>query len=259
MNAIDTHCHLSHSRLCHDVAGVLARAAAAGVGACICASGDLREAQSSLALARRHVNVFATAGVHPHEAKSFTGETLDALEQLLADPQVVALGEIGLDYFHDLSPRPAQQEAFAAQLHLAQRTGSPIVIHTRDAFDDTMAILRASGTEGSKVIFHSFTEGPDQARAALDFGAAVSFSGIVTFRRSDALRDAAALVPDDRLLLETDAPYLTPEPVRKLSPNEPALIVHTLACLAQLRHADPGALADAAAANAIRLFALPEE
>lgn len=259
MNLIDTHCHLSHSRLCHEVSEVLSRAAAAGVSACICASGDLREAQASLAIARRHPHVYATAGVHPHEAKNLAPETLAALDELLGDPLVVALGEIGLDYFHDLSPRPVQREAFAAQLALARRAGATIVVHTREAFDDTMDILRTSGVEGVKVIFHSFTEGPAQIRRALDFGAAVSFSGIVTFARSDALREAVALVPDDRILVETDAPYLSPEPVRKHSPNEPALIVHTLACLAQVRHADPAALADATRANALRLFALPEE
>ena len=259
MNLIDTHCHLAHPRLCHEVGAVLARAAAAGVGACICASGDLREAQASLALARRHANVYATAGVHPHEAKDFTPETAAAIEQLLGDPLVVALGEIGLDYFHDFSPRPVQREAFAEQLALARRTGATVVVHTREAFDDTMAILRAAGVEGSKVIFHSFTEGPAQARAALDFGGAISFSGIVTFARSQALREAAALVPGDRILVETDAPYLSPEPVRKHSPNEPALIVHTVACLARARNATPEDLADATRANAMRLFALPEE
>jgi TatD DNase family protein len=181
------------------------------------------------------------------------------LEELAGDPRVVALGEMGLDYFRDLSPRPVQRQVFAEQLALARRIGKPVVVHMRDAFDDTMAILRESGVSGSKVVFHSFTEGPDQGRQALDFGATIGFSGIVTFQHSHSLRAAAAIVPDDRILIETDSPYLSPEPVRGSKPNEPANVVHVAAALAALRSVSLEGLAERTTANAVQFFLLPEE
>lgn len=258
MNLIDTHCHLSHRDLHGALDDVLARAAAAGVTRVICAAGDLRESAASLALARRRPNLFALAGLHPHEAKDFSPETPAALEALLADPLVVALGEIGLDYFHDHSPRPVQREVFAAQLALARRAGKPVVVHSRDAFDDTLAVLRESGLAGSKILFHSFSEGPEQARRALDLGACLAFSGMVTFKGKDLLRASALLVPADRLLIETDSPYLSPEPLRGRFPNEPARVLHVATALASLRNQPIDLLASQTTAAASAFFSLPD-
>lgn len=256
LQLIDTHCHLAHGRLRQQVAAVLERARAAGLVACVCASGDLRESWEGLALSREHAQVFFTAGVHPHEAKNVGEGYVSALEQLAAETKNVGVGEIGLDYHYDFSPRAAQQRVFAEQLALAARLGKVVVVHTREAFADTMAILKASGVDGGRVVFHSFTEGPAEARAVLDFGATVSFSGIVTFKQADLLRQSAAIVPDDRILVETDAPYLSPEPVRKMKTNEPANVAHVAACLAAIRGVPAEQFARITSANAARFFGL---
>jgi TatD DNase family protein len=286
MQLIDTHCHLAHGRLLADVQAVLARGRTAGLAAFICAAADIAESRAALGLAHREKDVFCTAGVHPHEAKSCgqsegedegkmpsphpAGETpaiheggtpsphyLRQIEQLCADGRNVAIGEIGLDYHYDFSPRPDQRRVFAEQLDLARRLGKPVVVHTREAFDDTLAIIAESGLDGRRIVFHSFTETPGRARLALDLGATLSFSGIVTFAKSTDLQQAAALVPADRLLVETDAPYLSPEPVRKLRTNEPANVLHVANFLARLRNISPQELAQQTTANALRFFALP--
>jgi TatD DNase family protein len=178
------------------------------------------------------------------------------MEELLRRPGVVAVGEIGLDYHYNFSPPDAQRRVFAAQLEVARRAGLPVVIHTRAAFDETLAILADSGFPGSRIVFHSFTEGEEQAAHAVALGALVSFSGIVTFKKTDALRQASLVVPDDRLLVETDAPYLSPEPVRGMKTNEPANVAHVLACLAAVRGCPPESLAARTTANAIAFFGL---
>ena len=256
MKLIDTHCHLADGKLMQDAAAVLQRAGDSGVAGVICAAGDLREAEKAVQLARRFENVFCMAGVHPHEAKSAPPTYIEQIEQLLAEKKCVALGEIGLDYHYDFSPRDVQRRVFAEQLALTGRVAVPVVIHTREAFKDTMSILSESGVEGSRVIFHSFTGGPAEAREVLDFGATLSFSGIATFSKSDPIRAAAVLAPDDRILIETDSPYLSPEPVRKMKINEPANVVHVARSLAELRRVDPETFAAQTTANAIRVFHL---
>jgi len=232
---IDTHCHLTHGRLLPGVEAVLDRARQAGLVAIVCATGDLAESRAALGLAHRHADVYALAGVHPHEAKDAPADLCDRLRELAGDARNVGIGEIGLDYHYDFSPRPDQQRVFAEQLALAGELGKTIVIHTREAWADTLALIQGSGVDGSRVIFHSYTEGPQAARQALDLGAAISFSGIVTFKNSLALQETARLVPADRILVETDAPYLAPEPVRKIRTNEPANVAHVAAFLAALR------------------------
>jgi TatD DNase family protein len=257
MRLIDTHCHLTHGRLRPQIAAVLERARQAGVTAVVCAAADLAESHEAAALAGREDDVYCLAGVHPHEAKSAAVDYLAQIERLAADPKNVAIGEIGLDYHYDFSPRDAQRRVFAEQLDLARRIGKPVVVHTREAFEDTMAILKSSGADGRRVVFHSFTEGPAGAATALDLGATISFSGIVTFRNATDLQAAAALVPDDRLLIETDAPFLSPEPLRSMRTNEPANVAHVATFLAALRHSAPEAVAELAAASAERFFGLP--
>jgi len=256
MRLIDTHCHLAHGRLRQNLDDVLQRARAAGVVACICAAGNLHEARTALGLARTHEGVYFTAGVHPHDAKDAGEGYLEALAQLCAEGRNVAVGEIGLDYHYDFSPRDVQQRVFAEQLACAREIGKVIVIHTREAFEDTLAILAESGVDCGRVVFHSFTGGVDDGRRALETGAAISFSGIATFKRADELRKLAAVVPDERILIETDSPYLSPEPVRKMRTNEPANVAHVAACLAAVRGTTPDALAELTTQNAARLFDL---
>ncbi len=256
MELIDTHCHLAHGRLRQDVPAALARARQAGVTNIICAASDLVEAKTCLGLTREHEGLHFTAGVHPHEAKNAGEGYLDELQRLAAEPRCVAVGEIGLDYHYDFSPRDVQRRVFSEQIALAGRVGKTIVIHTREAFEDTMAIIASAGADGGRIVFHSFTEGPDMGRRVLDIGAAISFSGIVTFKNSDELRRTAALVPDDRLLIETDAPYLSPEPVRKMKTNEPANVAHVAAALAAARGTTVEAIAEITTRNAKRVFAL---
>lgn len=258
MDLIDSHCHLCHGRLYQQADEVLARAAEAGARQVVCAAADLHESKTALALARRRENVFCLAGVHPHEAKDAPDGYLHVLEDMLADEACVALGEIGLDYHYDFSPREDQRRVFAEQLALAGRLACLIVIHTREAFDDTLAILREAGAGGERLVFHSCTEGRDNLRHILDLGATVSFSGIVTFKKADDLRASARLVPADRMLVETDAPYLSPEPVRKDKTNEPANVAHVAACLARVRQTPPEELARQTSANARLLFGLPD-
>jgi TatD DNase family protein len=253
---IDTHCHLAHGRLAGQLPAVLARAQEAGVVAMVCASADLEESRRAQQLAHRCANVTFTAGLHPHEAKDAGEGYLAALETLVSDPRCVALGECGLDYHYDLSPRPLQQRVLGEQLDLARRLGKRVVIHMRQALADTLAIVRASGLDARDIVFHSFTEPLPGAQAVLDSGAMIGLSGIVTFAQSAPLRRLAAAVPGDRLLIETDSPYLAPEPVRRMKTNEPANVVHVAACLASARGVPCPELADLTTGNAQRFFGL---
>ena len=253
---IDTHCHLTHPRLAGHVQAVLDRAERAGVVAVVCASADLAESARAQQLAHRHGNVCFTAGLHPHDARTAEAYYLAVLEGLAGDARCVAVGECGLDYHHDLSPRDTQRRVFAEQLDLARRIGRNVVIHMREALDDTLAIVRNSGIDAGRIVFHSFTEPLPGAQAVLDGGAMIGLSGIVTFANSEPLRQLAAAVPDDRLMIETDSPYLSPEPVRKTKTNEPANVVHVAACLAGARGVSVEAIAELTTANARRFFGL---
>ena len=261
---IDSHCHLTDTRLRGDIDGVLARAAAAGVTRLICAAGTVGESRQALVLARRYGNVWFTAGLQPHDAKDAdapvgedTGpDYLAALERLAGEARNVAVGEIGLDYHYDHSPREVQRRVFVEQLALARRLGKPVVVHTREAFDDTLAILRDSGVDATRVVLHCCTEPAENVRRGLDLGVLVSFSGIVTFKNTAYLRQSAAIVPAERLLIETDAPWCSPVPVRDIRTNEPAHVAHVAACLAAVRGTDVATIASATTANAVRLFGL---
>jgi len=258
MNLIDTHCHLAGGRLRQEVSAVLDRAAAAGVGTVICASAAVNEAQAAAGLARAHPDVFFTAGTQAVKDIDPEGPYVAVLESLASQAPNVAIGECGLDYYHGHCPPEVQQRVFARQLELARRLDKPVVVHTREAFEDTLGVLVASGISAKRVVIHCCTEGPDNVRRLLDFGATISFSGIVTFKNAGALRRAAELVPGESLLIETDAPYLSPEPVRKMKINEPANVAHVAACLARLRGVSADALAEQTTANAIRFFGLDD-
>jgi TatD DNase family protein len=195
--------------------------------------------------------VWATVGLHPHDAVN----GVDSIVGLLGEPEVVAVGECGLDYYYDHSPRDVQRAAFATQIALANERSLPLVVHTRDAWDDTFDILRAEGMPAS-TIFHCFTGGPDEARVCLDLGGYLSFSGIVSFKTADALREAAALCPTDRLLVETDSPYLAPVPHRG-RPNQPAYVPLVGAAVAAARNVAVEAIEHDSSMNAAIAFRLP--
>jgi TatD DNase family protein len=247
----DDHCHLHFREAAPaDVDMLVATAQEAGVERMVTVGCDVADSVAAIEAARGRPGVWATAGVHPHEAAA----GIDGLEALLADPEVVAVGECGLDYFYEHSPRAAQREVFAAQIALAHRHGLPLVIHSRDAWDDTFDVLAAEGTPADTV-FHCFTGGPDEARRCLDIGAHLSFSGIITFKTAEDLRAAAAMCPLDRLLVETDSPYLAPVPHRG-KPNRPALVPLVGAAVAAVRGVELGEIAAATWANADAFYRL---
>jgi TatD DNase family protein len=224
----DSHCHID-DRLPGGADAAVADARAAGVTRMITVGCDEASSRTAIEMAARFDDVFATVGVHPHDAK----DGMAFVEDLLSAPKVVAVGECGLDYHYDHSPRDVQREVFAAQIALARRHDAPLVIHTREAWDDTFDILRAEGAP-ARTVFHCFTGGPEEARRCLDLGAFISFSGIVTFKSATDVQEAAVLCPDDRLLVETDSPYLAPVPHRG-KPNRPALVTVVAEALAALR------------------------
>lgn len=235
---IDTHCHLTFPPLSDSIEGVLERSIAAGVKQWITIGTDVSQSEACVALARRQESMWATVGVHPHEAKGWTQAGGHALRELASDPVVCAIGEIGLDYHYDFSSPKQQQEVFAAQLGWAAEVQLPVVVHTREAFDDTMSILAQYSGSLPGVVLHCFTGTAEQARYALACGYYLSFTGAVTFRNAQAIREAARQVPLDRLMIETDCPYMSPEPVRKQRPNEPALLIHTARFLADFFEMD---------------------
>lgn len=251
---IDTHCHLDYPPLADDLAATLERAAAAGVVRCVHIGCSPAAWARALALADAHERVHAVIGIHPHEAVLADDAALRELAERLSHPRVVAVGETGLDYFYDRSPRASQLHAMARQMELARACGKPVVLHIRDAHADAWAVVDAQAAVPG--IIHCFTGTPDEARAWLDRGYYLSFSGIATFPSAPGPREAARICPADRILLETDAPYLAPVPVRGRK-NEPAFVAFTCAQLAQLRGEAPEALARAAAANARTLLKLP--
>lgn len=248
---IDTHTHVTSCR--DDAAAVIARARAAGVDRLITIGSSPDEMAAAAALADEHDGVFTTAGLHPHHAADWNDGVADEIRRRAAAPHCVAIGEAGLDYYRDRAPRDAQVVAFRAQLELARDLGLPIVVHCRDADRDCIELLATEGPP--TVVLHCFAA-VDYLATAIGRGWYCSFAGNVTYPSAGALREAAAAVPDDLLLLETDAPYLAPVP-RRGQPNEPAYVVDTLAFVAGLRGVDPATLALRVVANAERAFALP--
>ena len=255
---IDTHCHLAGEEFEGDLEAVAARAAQAGVSSAICilASGDAPEAARAARVVAAWPAVSFATGIHPHQAGEWAGredEAVATVRRAAAAHGVVAIGEIGLDYHYDFSPRDVQQAIFARQVALADELGLPVVIHTREATEDTFRILREAGRGAVRGVFHCFTGDVEMARGCLDLGFHLSFAGILTFPRAAALREAAAWAPASSILAETDAPYLAPVPFRGTR-NEPAHVARVYAALAEARGMDPAALAATVEANAAALF-----
>lgn len=255
MKLADSHCHLNYKGVADASEEVLARARAAGVVAMLNISTRESEWDAVIGTAEREPDVWATIGIHPHEADEHPHVDTDRLIAAAAHPRVVGIGESGLDYYYDHSDRAAQQRSFRAHLAACRETGIPIVVHTRDAEEDTAAILRDELGKGAfPGVLHCFTGSAELARIALDLGFFISISGIVTFKSALSLQAVARDLPLDRLLIETDAPFLAPVPHRG-KPGEPAFVADTCRFLAQLRGEEPEYLADATRSNFHRLFA----
>ncbi|MEO6651798.1 MAG: TatD family hydrolase [Ilumatobacteraceae bacterium] len=248
MKLFDSHCHVHDERMPGGTGAAVEIARAAGVAAMVTVGCDRATSLAAIEAAGAYDDVWATVGLHPHEAV----HGVDTIVDLFDRPRVVAVGEAGLDYFYEHSPRPAQAKAFASQIQLAQEHDLPLIIHTRDAWADTFAILDAEGVP-DRTILHCFTGGPDEARKGLDRNMFVSFSGIVTFKSAADVQAAARLVPDANLLIETDAPYLAPVPHRG-KPNQPAWVADTARFVADLRDVAVDELAALTYANGLAAF-----
>jgi TatD DNase family protein len=255
---VDTHCHLADAKFRDDVEAVIARATDAGVAQMISvgAIGAFENDRLTVEIAEGHQNIFAAVGVHPHDARDCTPDRIAQLRDLAASQKVVAIGESGLDFHYMHSPPDSQEASLRAHLALAAELDLPIVIHCRDAENRLVEIVRETGIPPRGGVIHCFTGDTNAAREFLALGFCISFSGIITFKKSAPIRDAASIVPDDRVMVETDAPYLAPEPYRGKR-NEPAYVMRTLELLANLRHADAATLGAQIIANAARIFRLP--
>ena len=246
---IDAHCHLTGTYLPEsEITPTLVRAQAQGVTGFIAVGTSLEDSHAVLDLTHTGPNIQASLGIHPHEAKTWDSDTSSKLESMLRDPSVRFVGETGLDYHYDLSPRDQQEEVFRQQIRLAKKIHKPLMIHTREAPGDTLRILKDEGAEEVQGIIHCFSEDLDFARKAVDLGFYLSFSGILTFKKAETIREVAQWVPEDRFLVETDAPFLAPAPHRG-KPNEPGFVRFTAEALADLRGLSLHRLADITTRN----------
>lgn len=256
MQLIDSHAHLTSPALSPDVEAVMQRAHEAGVSKVITIGCDASDSQSCVRLANSRSDVYCSVGIHPHEASKVADGDWERLADLAGEPCVVAIGELGLDYHYDFSDRDSQKRVLDRQLAWAATLDHPLVVHCREAFDDVAAALIGHGFKNRPVVFHCYTGTEDEARQIAANGWRISFTGIVTFKRSTELQAIARAYPDEHLMLETDAPYLSPIPVRHVRPNEPAHVVHTARLLGDLRGVSLDELAAQTTANTCRFFGL---
>ncbi len=250
---IDSHCHLNYPGLREDVSGVLARARQAGVGGFLGISTKRHEWDEVIGLADQNADIWSTIGIHPHEADHHPDTDTSSLVDAATHPRVIGIGETGLDYYYEKSDRDRQKASFRAHIAAARETGLPIIVHTRDAEADTLELLREAGQGPLLGVIHCFTASQAFAEAALELGFYISISGIVTFKNARDLQASAAVIPDDRLLVETDAPFLAPVPMRGKT-CEPAFVAHTARFLANLRGVDEKTLITKTTDNFFALF-----
>jgi TatD DNase family protein len=254
---IDTHTHLDDEQFDGSRAEVVQRASAAGVAAMVAVGSTAASSQVCVELARQYDTIYAAVGIQPNYCQAAAPGDWDTIARLAAQQRVVALGETGLDRYWDYTPFPVQQDYFERHLRLSQKSGLPVIIHMRDCDEDILEMLReAAGRGPLRGVMHSFTGDAQTAGQCLALGLYISFAGMLTYKKSQDLREIARHIPDDRLLIETDCPYLSPEPKRGQRPNEPALLVHTAAKLAEVRGIEFEQLAQLTSANARRLFAI---
>jgi TatD DNase family protein len=255
MDLFDTHAHLDDDHLSPDVSGVIERAAAAGVTRILAVGTTASSSRNCLIYAAQFPGVWSSAGIHPNHAAEAVPGDWDEIVRLSREPRVVALGETGLDLYWKDTPLPLQQDYFDRHIRLSQVTGLPLVIHLRETAAEILAMLRdATQRAPFKGVMHSFTGTAEQAAQFLDLGMHISFAGMLTFKKSDDLRSVAASIPAEKLLVETDSPYLSPEPFRGKRPNEPARVAHTAECLATVRGLAVEELARQTTSNALALF-----
>lgn len=251
---VDSHCHLDYLARDGDLDEVVARARRAGIGRMLTICTKVTEFDTIRGIAGKYDDVWCTVGIHPHEAEAEPAVTTEKLVDLASDPMVAGIGETGLDYFYEHSPREQQQASFRAHIAASRETGLPIIVHTRDADDDTADILEDEYAKGPfPGVIHCYSTGRTLAERALAIGFYISLSGIVTFKKAEALRETAAILPMDRLLVETDAPYLAPVPNRGKR-NEPSYVVHTAAALAELRGVSVNEIETSTTDNFFNLF-----
>jgi TatD DNase family protein len=252
---IDSHAHIQGKEYAGEVEAVIARAREAGVEKIIAVggAGDMSSNTEAIALAKIFPDIYATVGMHPHDAKNVGAEEMQKLKELTSDPKVVAVGETGFDYYYDHSPRDVQRRVFAEFIHLARETGLPIVVHERDAANDAAQLLRDEGEGKIRGVIHCFTGNYEAARAYLDLGFYISFTGIITFKNAEPLREVVRKLPLDRILVETDSPYLTPVPYRGRR-NEPAYVRYVAETVADLRNVVPEEVAHVTTHNVKQLF-----
>ena len=251
----DTHAHLHFPEFAGDLGAVLARARAAGVRRVLTIGTNVETSRAAVALAAREPDVWASVGVHPHDAGEADATALAEIEELAAEPRVVGIGETGLDFFRNLSPRDAQERVFRAQLALARRVGKPVIVHCRDAHEATLAILAEERVDEPGGVMHCFSGDVEIARRCLGLGLLISLAGPVTYPKARALPEVARFVPGDRLVVETDCPFLPPQPYRGKR-NEPAYLAITAARVAELRGESLQTLAARTSENAAKLFGL---
>jgi TatD DNase family protein len=256
MALFDTHAHLHFPDFADDLDAVLARARDAGVRGIVTIGTDRESNRATVAMAERYPDVWASVGIHPHDAAEATEDDFAELERLARSPRVVGIGEMGLDFFRDLSPRDTQARVFRRQLDLAREAGKPVIIHCRDAHPETLAILEEARVSEMSGVMHCFSADVPVARRCLDLGLVISLAGPVTYKNARALPEVARFVPEDRLVVETDCPYLTPTPHRGKR-NEPAYVALTAAHVAALRGVEAEALGETMTRNAARLFKIP--
>jgi len=254
MGLVDTHAHLDHERFDSDREQIIGTLKDSGVDCCITIADSVESSRAACALAQKHEPIYAAAGVHPHNAGDCAPGYLAELEQLLSGAKAAAVGEIGLDYHYDFSPREAQKRVMLEQIALAGRLGKPVVFHVREAWGDFLALLRA-GEIPSAAVLHSFSGSIESLRECLDRGMMVSFTGIVTFKNAKTVKEAAVFAPADRIMVETDCPYMTPEPFRGKR-CEPAHVRHTAEYIAALRGMDAQEFFELTSDNARRFFGI---
>ena len=235
MNLIDTHAHLTSKEYDENLDSIIQNATTAGVSCIVTVGTDLDDSKKAIAIADKYDNIYASAGFHPHYANDVTSEALDEIASICRQDSAVAIGEIGLDYYYDIAPREIQRAVFIKQLEIAASAAMPVIIHTRESFDDAYQILRDYSSCIPNIVIHCFSEGMLEAEKCVEQGWYVSFTGVLTFAKAEKTRQAARAVPVERLMIETDCPYMSPAPMRKQKINEPALIVHIAAKLAEVK------------------------
>lgn len=257
MELMDTHCHLGFDELAGDLDGVLARSKKAGVIGWVNVGTNTEENKKAVELAERYDGMYAAVGIHPHYAKDVTKADLEKLKELGTRDKVVAIGETGLDFHYNFSSHNDQERLFAKQLEIAAAENLPVIVHSREAFVETVEILERFGGGVKRVVFHCFSYSANEAAAILEMGYYISFTGVVTFKNAKTAREATAVVPIERLMIETDCPYMSPEPMRKQKVNEPGLMVYTARFLAELKGMEPEAFAEVVSGVSKGFFGLP--